>query len=131
MCLQCLLEYQQAVLSISVSFLASWMPYAVVSVLTAFFDVDVDEMSPFVVQLPCLMAKSACIWNPLVYVCHNAEFKKAFLGTLSLTKKQSSLDISNTMETGSPNEHRMNNLRVRCTKIELADNGNGIRVSVV
>ena len=30
------------------------------------------------VELPSLMAKASCMVNPLVYVCHNEDFKTAF-----------------------------------------------------
>ena len=56
---------------------------------------------------------------------------KFTLGTLCLTIKQTPLDASNTMETGSPIELRMNNLRRRFTKMELADTGDGVGVSMV
>jgi hypothetical protein len=55
------------------------MPYALISLLESFFNMDLYSISPLLVQLPCLMAKTACIWNPLVYVCHNNQFRKAFI----------------------------------------------------
>ncbi|KAL4216983.1 hypothetical protein ACF0H5_023440 [Mactra antiquata] len=38
-------------------------------------------VSPMLVQLPCLMAKTACIWNPIVYVSHNSRYRQAYLQT--------------------------------------------------
>lgn len=71
----------------AVSFLVSWMPYAVVSLLESFCNVDLFRISPMLVQLPCLMAKTACIWNPLVYVCHNSQFRDAFIERFGILKK--------------------------------------------
>ncbi|KAL4217355.1 7 transmembrane receptor (rhodopsin) [Mactra antiquata] len=68
------------------SFLVSWMPYAVVSLLEGFFQIDVQGVSPMLVQLPCLMAKTACIWNPIVYVCHNSRYRKAYIETFSFLR---------------------------------------------
>ena len=44
-------------------------------------------ISPLLVQLPCLMAKTACIWNPLVYVCHNSQFRDAFIDRFHILRR--------------------------------------------
>jgi visual pigment-like receptor peropsin len=63
------------------------MPYAVVSLLESFFNMDLITISPMLVQLPCLMAKTACIWNPLVYVCHNSQFRDAFIDRFKILRR--------------------------------------------
>ncbi|WAR10417.1 hypothetical protein MAR_035493 [Mya arenaria] len=61
---------------------------------------NLEEISPVIVQLPCLMAKAACIWNPLVYVCHNREFRKAFVKKFRLWNKSSSSEATRHLESG-------------------------------
>ncbi|KAL4217354.1 7 transmembrane receptor (rhodopsin) [Mactra antiquata] len=69
-----------------VSFIVSWLPYAVVSLMEGYFHYDIARISPMLVQLPCLMAKTACIWNPIVYVCHNSRYRQAYIQTFSFIK---------------------------------------------
>ncbi|WAR10421.1 OPSD1-like protein, partial [Mya arenaria] len=87
------------------SFIISWTPYAVVSLLTSLFDMNLEDISPVIVQLPCLMAKTACIWNPVVYVCHNREFRKAFVEKFRLWNRASSTQSTYDL-TSRPNTFR-------------------------
>ncbi|XP_052814045.1 parapinopsin-like [Mya arenaria] len=85
------------------SFIISWTPYAVVSLLTALFKMNLEDISPVIVQLPCLMAKAACIWNPLVYVYHNREFRKAFMKKFRQWNKSPSSEATNVLQNDSYN----------------------------
>ena len=63
--------------SISVGFLAGWLPYAIFSLWTMFN--DVSNMSPTVAILAPLFAKSTSVWNPLIYAVRNREVRQAML----------------------------------------------------
>ncbi|KAJ8319408.1 hypothetical protein KUTeg_004499 [Tegillarca granosa] len=58
------------------AFLISWTPYAFVSFWTVFGD---TKALPILVKtLPQLMAKCASVWNPIIYVSTNKQFRSAF-----------------------------------------------------
>ena len=55
-------------------FLVAWTPYTVVSWISAFG--DPNSISPVYATLPALFAKSQVLWNPLVYVATNKNFRQ-------------------------------------------------------
>ncbi|XP_067649047.1 rhodopsin-like [Haliotis asinina] len=74
-------------------FLMSWLPYAVVSFISAFGDPTL--ISPLMATIPALVAKSAGLWNPLIYVATNKQFRYGFYAIIpckgikdSLVKKE-------------------------------------------
>ncbi|WAR10412.1 OPSD-like protein, partial [Mya arenaria] len=97
----------------NMSFIFSWTPYAVVSLLTALFKMNLEEISPAIVQLPCLMAKAACIWNPLVYVCYNREFRKAFMKKFRIRNKSSASLTTSYIENETLEQHSTAVKRIR------------------
>uniref|UniRef100_W5KIF2 Parapinopsin b n=1 Tax=Astyanax mexicanus TaxID=7994 RepID=W5KIF2_ASTMX len=56
-----------------VAFLVSWMPYATLA-LTVVFKPDVN-FSPLVKVMPIYMAKSSTIYNPMIYIYMNKQFR--------------------------------------------------------
>nr|ASM47594.1 xenopsin [Leptochiton asellus] len=58
------------------AFLISWTPYAVVSLWAAIG--NPDDISPLAGTLPAILAKSSIIWNPIIYVATNKQFRHAF-----------------------------------------------------
>ena len=75
---------------------------------------DVSQMSPTVAILAPLMAKSASVWNPLIYVVKNQDFRTAFTTIF--------VDIDSTSHhtTNSPIDLPSKN-RSRKTGVELVD----------
>ncbi|XP_046576929.1 visual pigment-like receptor peropsin [Haliotis rubra] len=74
-------------------FLLSWLPYTVVSFISAFGDPTL--ISPLMATIPALVAKSAGLWNPLIYVATNKQFRYGFYAIIpckgikdSLVKKE-------------------------------------------
>ncbi|XP_052777219.1 visual pigment-like receptor peropsin [Mya arenaria] len=59
---------------------AVWTPYTVVSLIQAFG--DPDSIPLFFTELPAAAAKSQIVWNPIIYVGTNKQFRKAFYAAL-------------------------------------------------
>ncbi|KAK3585625.1 hypothetical protein CHS0354_004542 [Potamilus streckersoni] len=63
-----------------VCFLISWTPYAIVSIVTALM--NPKSIPTFGKTLPGIFAKCSAIWNPIVYVIRNSEFRESLTLTL-------------------------------------------------
>lgn len=69
--------------SFQACFWACWFPYAVVGFWETFIS---DAAVPILVnQLPAAAAKSEVIWNPIIYVATNKQFRQAFYKNLPCT----------------------------------------------
>ncbi|KAI8796979.1 parapinopsin [Biomphalaria glabrata] len=75
----------KTVILMIVLFAVSWLPYAIVSFSMAFG--SPFNMTRLVETVPALIAKSSCIWNPIVYVSMNSHFRAGFLSLLPCMKK--------------------------------------------
>lgn len=62
--------------SSSGAFLLCWTPYAVVSLWSALG--NPSDVSPVAGTVPSLIAKSSVVWNPLIYVLTNKQFRSRF-----------------------------------------------------
>lgn len=82
--------YQVAML-ICAGFLIAWIPYAVVSVWSAFGRPDSIPIQLSVV--PTLLAKSAAMYNPIIYQVIDYKFACCQTGRLKATKKKSLEDF--------------------------------------
>nr|KAG5713825.1 hypothetical protein BaRGS_024452 [Batillaria attramentaria] len=58
------------------AFLISWVPYAIVSFLETFTARHV--VSDVVETFPAIIAKCSAIWNPIIYIATNIQFRRAF-----------------------------------------------------
>ncbi|KAL3847303.1 hypothetical protein ACJMK2_018220 [Sinanodonta woodiana] len=63
-----------------VSFLLSWTPYAIVCIVTSM--INSQSIPTFGKTLPGIFAKCSAIWNPIVYVIRNREFRESLALTL-------------------------------------------------
>ncbi|XP_033748186.1 visual pigment-like receptor peropsin [Pecten maximus] len=61
-------------------YFGSWMPYAVVSFWAAFG--NASDIPLVVAGIPPYVAKTASVWNPIIYICTNKQFRKAFFDIL-------------------------------------------------
>ena len=65
-------------LSLALLFLIAWTPYAIVSAIGQFGPLDEDGqvrwLSPLAISIPAFFAKSAIIFNPLVYGFSHPKF---------------------------------------------------------
>ncbi|CAL8104565.1 unnamed protein product [Orchesella dallaii] len=68
-----------------VAFIIFWTPYAIISVISAFY----DKLSPFWYIFPTIFAKTSCMMNPFLYGLTNSFLRKQLLlvlrGFLGLT----------------------------------------------
>ncbi|XP_053393178.1 visual pigment-like receptor peropsin [Mercenaria mercenaria] len=57
-----------------------WSPYAVMSFWQSFGDPDTIPL--VLTEIPAAAAKSQVVWNPIIYVATNKQFRKAFYASL-------------------------------------------------
>ncbi|KAL3853922.1 hypothetical protein ACJMK2_013218 [Sinanodonta woodiana] len=62
-------------------FLLSWTPYALVSIISALG--KPNSISTLGTTLPAIFAKCSTLWNPVIYVIRNGEFRRSLFATLS------------------------------------------------
>jgi len=65
------------------TFIVAWLPYAILSLWTMFN--DEASVSMLIATLAPLLAKSSTIWNPMIYVVKNEEFRTALISTVAHT----------------------------------------------
>ncbi|XP_067671716.1 parapinopsin-like [Haliotis asinina] len=65
-------------------FVFSWLPYAIVSFMSAFG--DSRDITPLMATLPALVAKCNGLWNPVIYIATNAQFRNAFCELIPCSK---------------------------------------------
>ncbi|XP_012680154.1 opsin 8, group member a [Clupea harengus] len=63
---------------VSAGFMVSWTPYVAVSLWTMFHAGGKDSVTPLVSLLPCLFAKGATAYNPLIYYVFRKSFRREF-----------------------------------------------------
>ncbi|XP_069134498.1 visual pigment-like receptor peropsin [Argopecten irradians] len=68
------------ILIMIVVFVCCWTPYAIVSFWAAFG--NSSDIPLLVAGLPPYIAKTACVWNPIIYICTNKQFRTAFFDIL-------------------------------------------------
>ncbi|KAK3609149.1 hypothetical protein CHS0354_002127 [Potamilus streckersoni] len=62
-------------------FLLSWTPYAIVAIISAVG--KPNSISTLGTTLPAIFAKCSALWNPVIYVIRNGEFRRSLIATLS------------------------------------------------
>lgn len=73
-------------------FLLAWSPYACVSLISAFG--NPQSITPLMATLPALFAKSQVIWNPIIYVAFNKNFRSKLFNK----SKKPREDVSRSIE---------------------------------
>ncbi|CAF3629256.1 unnamed protein product [Rotaria sp. Silwood1] len=69
-------------------FLIAWTPYAILVVIRAFF--DANHISSIMDTIPALFAKTSFIWNPLILIVRNGNFRQYTPFITSKHRSQSS-----------------------------------------
>ena len=65
-------SFQMAALMIAL-FIGSWLPYALVA---SFSIVGLNHLvTPYVAELPVMLAKASAIWNPIVYALKHPRYR--------------------------------------------------------
>lgn len=98
---------------ITVAFVFSWFPYAIVCLWSVLG--DPLEIPAAVAIIPTIMTKLFILWNPIIYVARNKEFRKAIRDHLSCLAVKIVYDKSTyTMHElkGKPPEEEMTGRRI-------------------
>ncbi|GFN78316.1 melanopsin [Plakobranchus ocellatus] len=74
----------QTIIIMIVVFLVSWIPYVVIGFAEAFG--GGMRLSPLVATIPALIAKASCVWNPIIYVAMNANFRMGFISLFPIAR---------------------------------------------
>nr|BAM72016.1 rhodopsin [Engraulis japonicus] len=77
-------EVTRMVVIMFIAFLVCWVPYA--SVAWFIFCNQGSEFGPVFMTMPAFFAKSSAIYNPLIYVCMNKQFRHCMITTLCCGK---------------------------------------------
>ncbi|RLV89171.1 hypothetical protein DV515_00015018 [Chloebia gouldiae] len=74
-------QVTRMVISMIVAFLICWMPYATFSILvTAYPSIELD---PCLAAIPAFFAKTATVYNPVIYVFMNKQFRQCLIQMFS------------------------------------------------
>nr|Q9YGZ0.1 RecName: Full=Rhodopsin [Sardina pilchardus]CAA77259.1 opsin [Sardina pilchardus] len=77
-------EVTRMVIIMFVAFLACWVPYA--SVAWYIFTHQGSEFGPVFMTIPAFFAKSSAVYNPVIYICLNKQFRHCMITTLCCGK---------------------------------------------
>ncbi|XP_042209562.1 parapinopsin-like [Homarus americanus] len=64
------------ILIMGTTFLMAWTPYSILAMLMAFGNPDL--VTPGAAVVPAIFAKSSCMYNPIIYVGLNTQFRSAW-----------------------------------------------------
>ena len=56
-------------------FLASWLPYAIVTALGMIYPHEAKMVTPLGSEIPVMLAKTSGIWNPIIYAISHPKFR--------------------------------------------------------
>lgn len=70
-------EVTRMVIVMVISFLICWLPYA--SVAWYIFTHQGSSFSPIFMTIPAFFAKSAALYNPVIYICMNKQFRHSMM----------------------------------------------------
>nr|ABP88809.1 rod opsin [Scopelarchus analis] len=73
-------EVTRMVVIMVIAFLVCWVPYASVAWYT--FTHRGSTFGPIVMTVPSFFAKSSALYNPLIYICMNRQFRRCMLTTV-------------------------------------------------
>uniref|UniRef100_A0A8C5N2L2 G-protein coupled receptors family 1 profile domain-containing protein n=1 Tax=Leptobrachium leishanense TaxID=445787 RepID=A0A8C5N2L2_9ANUR len=73
-------------------YLLCWMPYGLVSLVTAFGKPGI--ITPTVSIVPSILAKSSTVINPLIYIFMNKQFYRCFVALLKCEDDTHNIDIA-------------------------------------
>ena len=109
---------------ISGSYMWSWTPYTVVSVWAIVG--ESRDIPIYIITIPAMVAKSSCIWDPLIYLWTNRQFRIAFYKTLpcrAFGRKLLERDEMKNREMESSEPQEPQQVRQKMTKLGPARKG--------
>ncbi|XP_022520118.2 vertebrate ancient long opsin a [Astyanax mexicanus] len=107
-------QVSRMVVVMIVAFMVAWTPYAVFSVIvTAHPNIYLD---PRLAAAPAFFAKTAAVYNPIIYVFMNKQFRKCLMVLLSCSES-TTVEVNQTTEragmTGESNTGEMSAIAAR------------------
>ncbi|XP_062851691.1 vertebrate ancient long opsin a [Trichomycterus rosablanca] len=105
-------QVSRMVVVMIVAFMVAWTPYAMFSIIvTAYPTIYFD---PLLAAVPAFFAKTAAVYNPVIYVFMNQQFRKCLLQLLSCNN---TLEANQTTDradmTGESNRGEMSTITAR------------------
>uniref|UniRef100_UPI00398EABC3 vertebrate ancient long opsin a n=1 Tax=Pristiophorus japonicus TaxID=55135 RepID=UPI00398EABC3 len=95
------------------AFLFCWSPYATFSIIvTACPTIKLD---PRLAAVPAFFAKTATVYNPVIYVFMNRQFRKCLLQMFSLSEPDINPTGEHAMQAGNSREREMSTIATRMT----------------
>ncbi|OWF48091.1 Visual pigment-like receptor peropsin [Mizuhopecten yessoensis] len=96
-------------------FIGSWTPYSIVSFWAAFG--VASDIPVAVAGVPPYIAKTASVWNPIIYICTNKQFRRSFFNILPFANLQreseeEQVESCEMMAAGS-NEASVSKIQIR------------------
>ncbi|XP_047493814.1 pinopsin-like [Penaeus chinensis] len=77
------------VVVMGLTFLLAWTPYSVMALIVAFGDPTL--VTPGAAVVPAIFAKSSCMYNPIIYVGLNTQFRSAWSRLLCCREEEHTL----------------------------------------
>ncbi|XP_037794220.1 opsin-VA-like [Penaeus monodon] len=77
------------VVVMGLTFLLAWTPYSVMALIVAFGDPSL--VTPGAAVVPAIFAKSSCMYNPIIYVGLNTQFRSAWSRLLCCREEEHTL----------------------------------------
>ena len=60
----------------------AWSPFAIICMLGTWG--DVSRITPLVNELPCILAKTSCAYNPVIYALSHPKYREVILYQINL-----------------------------------------------
>ncbi|XP_018593548.2 vertebrate ancient long opsin a [Scleropages formosus] len=110
-----------------VAFMVCWTPYAAFSIIvTAYPTIDLD---PRLAAVPAFFSKTAAVYNPVIYVFMNKQFRKCLIQLFSCSSHSLDSNPNQTTDrgavTGNSNTGEMSAIAARIAATEALRAGNG------
>ncbi|XP_072335238.1 vertebrate ancient long opsin a [Scyliorhinus torazame] len=96
-----------------VAFLFCWCPYAVFSITVTIC--PTIKLDPQLAAIPAFFSKTATVYNPVIYVFMNGQFRKCLLQMFSLSEPEINPTAEHVMPAGNNNEREMSTIATRVT----------------
>ncbi|XP_072326044.1 pinopsin-like [Scyliorhinus torazame] len=111
-------EVTRMVVAMVMAFLICWLPYATFAMVVA---VDKDiVIHPTLASVPSYFSKTATVYNPIIYVFMNKQFRNCLLTTLCCGRNQFPGDEDTSSSSAS---------RSRTEATNISEGGGGNRIS--
>ncbi|XP_067909437.1 vertebrate ancient long opsin a [Heterodontus francisci] len=106
-------QVNKMVIVMILAFLFCWSPYAVFSITVTIC--PTIELDPRLAAIPAFFSKTAAVYNPVIYVFMNKQFRKCLLQMFSLSEPDVYPMTEHAMQAANNNEREMSTFATRQT----------------